>query len=84
MGLIQTMYVFCSLLESENCDNGFEHWHSLWSNSKLLGLCQMDWWLHDVPLPETNSEFTPENGPKRPQKETTKVFQPSIFQVQNC
>ncbi len=30
-------------------------------------------------LPETNQQFAPENRPKRPKKEMSTVFQPSIF-----
>ena len=34
-------------------------------------------------LPETNSKFAPENRPVYPKKETTVVFQPSIFRCEN-
>ena len=34
-------------------------------------------------LPETNSKFAPENRPVHPKKETTVVFQPSIFRCEN-
>ena len=83
MGLIQSRGLnpcMCFVrLESENCDNGFEHWHSLWSNSKLLGLCQMDWWLHDGPSLKLTASLHLKMGPNAPRRKRWKYSNHPFF-----